>query len=135
MTMSYYTILRWITISFGILIFSAIALHLLSQSIHISTMNDFAIYLIVIVALVIGIKIYIGLQDITNMIFHHDTLDIEAQRTTIDTDNGVNIINPQHSLETQVISTSTSNALETQIIPTDLPPSYSEYAPPSYTFC
>ena len=125
--------------AFGILIFSAIALHLLSLSIKNSPMNDFAIYsnivIIVIVALVIGMKIYIGLQDITNMIFHHDTLDIEAQRTTIDTDNDVNIINPQHSLETQVISTSTSNALETQIIPTDLPPSYSEYAPPSYNFC
>ena len=123
--------------AFGILIFSAIALHLLSLSIKNSPMNDFAIYsnivIIVIVALVIGMKIYIGLQDITNMIFHHDTLDIEAQRTTIDTDNDVNISNPHSSLETQGIST--SNALDTQIIPTDLPPSYSEYAPPSYTFC
>ena len=123
--------------AFGILIFSAIALHLLSLSIKNSPMNDFAIYsnivIIVIVALVIGLKIYIGLQDITNMIFHHDTLDIEAQRTTIDTDNDVNITNPHSSLETQGIST--SNALDTQIIPTDLPPSYSEYAPPSYTFC
>ena len=124
--------------AFGILIFSAIALHLLSLSIKNSPMNEFAIYsnivIIVIVALVIGMKIYIGLQDITNMIFHHDTLDIEAQRTTIDTDNDVNISNPHSSLETQGISTST-NALDTQIIPTDLPPSYSEYAPPSYTFC
>ena len=123
--------------AFGILIFSAIALHLLSLSIKNSPMNDFAIYsnivIIVIVALVIGLKIYIGLQDITNMIFHHDTLDIEAQRTTIDTDNDVNISNPHSSLETQGIST--SNALDTQIIPTDLPPSYSEYAPPSYNFC
>ena len=123
--------------AFGILIFSAIALHLLSLSIKNSPMNDFAIYsdavLIVIVALIIGMKIYIGLQDITNMIFHHDTLDIEAQRTTIDTDNDVNISNPHSSLETQGIST--SNALDTQIIPTDLPPSYSEYAPPSYNFC
>ena len=123
--------------AFGILIFSAIALHLLSLSIKNSPMNDFAIYsnivIIVIVALVIGLKIYIGLQDITNMIFHHDTLDIEAQRTTIDTDNDVNITNPHSSLETQGIST--SNALDTQIIPTDLPPSYSEYAPPSYNFC
>ena len=123
--------------AFGILIFSAIALHLLSLSIKNSPMNDFAIYsnivIIVIVALVIGMKIYIGLQDITNMIFHHDTLDIEAQRTTIDTDNDVNITNPHSSLETQGIST--SNALDTQIIPTDLPPSYSEYAPPSYNFC
>ena len=134
MTMSYKTILRWITIAFGILIFSAIALHVLSLSIQNSTMNDFAMYLIVvIVALVIGMKIYIGLQDITNMIFHHDTLDIEAQRTTIDTDNDVNISNPHSSLETQGIST--CNNLDTQIIPTDLPPSYSEYAPPSYTFC
>ena len=123
--------------AFGILIFSAIALHLLSLSIKNSPMNEFAIYsnivIIVIVALVIGMKIYIGLQDITNMIFHHDTLDIEAQRTTIDTDNDVNITNPHSSLETQGIST--SNALDTQIIPTDLPPSYSEYAPPSYNFC
>ena len=123
--------------AFGILIFSAIALHLLSLSIKNSPMIDFAIYsnivIIVIVALVIGMKIYIGLQDITNMIFHHDTLDIEAQRTTIDTDNDVNISNPHSSLETQGIST--SNALDTQIIPTDLPPSYSEYAPPSYNFC
>ena len=123
--------------AFGILIFSAIALHLLSLSIKNSPMNDFAIYsnivIIVIVALVIGLKIYIGLQDITNMIFHHDTLDIEAQRTTIDTDNDVNITNPHSSMETQGIST--SNALDTQIIPTDLPPSYSEYAPPSYNFC
>lgn len=123
--------------AFGILIFSAIALHLLSLSIKNSPMNDFAIYsnivIIVIVALVIGMKIYIGLQDITNMIFHHDTLDIEAQRTTIDTDNDVNITNPHSSMETQGIST--SNALDTQIIPTDLPPSYSEYAPPSYNFC
>ena len=123
--------------AFGILIFSAIALHLLSLSIKNSPMNDFAIYsnivIIVIVALVIGMKIYIGLQDITTMIFHHDTLDIEAQRTTIDTDNDVNITNPHRSLETQGIST--SNALDTQIIPTDLPPSYSEYAPPSYNFC
>ena len=124
--------------AFGILIFSAIALHLLSLSIKNSPMIDFAIYsnivIIVIVALVIGMKIYIGLQDITNMIFHHDTLDIEAQRTTIDTDNDGTISNPHSSLETQGISTST-NALDTQIIPTDLPPSYSEYAPPSYTFC
>ena len=123
--------------AFGILIFSAIALYLLSLSIKNSPMNEFAIYsnivIIVIVALVIGLKIYIGLQDITNMIFHHDTLDIEAQRTTIDTDNDVNITNPHSSLETQGIST--SNALDTQIIPTDLPPSYSEYAPPSYNFC
>ena len=123
--------------AFGILIFSAIALHLLSLSIKNSPMNDFAIYsnivIIVIVALVIGMKIYIGLQDITNMIFHHDTLDIEAQRTTIDTDNDGTISNPHSSLETQGIST--SNALDTQIIPTDLPPSYSEYAPPSYNFC
>ena len=123
--------------AFGILIFSAIALHLLSLSIKNSPMIDFAIYsnivIIVIVALVIGMKIYIGLQDITSMIFHHDTLDIEAQRTTIDTDNDVNISNPHSSLETQGIST--SNALDTQIIPTDLPPSYSEYAPPSYNFC
>ena len=122
--------------AFGILIFSAIAL--LSLSIKNPPMKDFAIYsnivIIVIVALVIGIKIYIGLQDITNMIFHHDTLDIEAQRTTIDTDNDVNISNPHSSLETQGISTST-NALDTQIIPTDLPPSYSECAPPSYNFC
>ena len=78
-------------------------------------------------------KIYIGLQDITNMIFHHDTLDIEAKRTTIDTDNDVNITNPHSNMETQGIST--SNALDTQIIPTDLPPSYSECAPPSYNFC
>ena len=124
--------------AFGILIFSAIALHLLSLSIKNSPMNDFAIYsnivIIVIVALVIGMKIYIGLQDITNMIFHHDTLDIEAKRTTIDTDNDGTISNPHSSLETQGISTST-NALDTQIIPTDLPPSYSEYAPPSYNFC
>ena len=88
--------------AFGILIFSAIALHLLSLSIKNSPMNDFAIYsnivIIVIVALVIGMKIYIGLQDITNMIFHHDTLDIEAQ-TTNDTDNEVNIINPQHIID------------------------------------
>ena len=123
--------------AFGILIFSAIALHLLSLSIKNSPMNDFAIYsnivIIVIVALVIGMKIYIGLQDITNMIFHHDTLDIEAKRTTIDTDNDGTISNPHSSLETQGIST--SNALDTQIIPTDLPPSYSEYAPPSYNFC
>ena len=123
--------------AFGILIFSAIALHLLSLSIKNSPMIDFAIYsnivIIVIVALVIGMKIYIGLQDITNMIFHHDTLDIEAQRTTIDTDNDGTISNPHSSLETQGIST--SNALDTQIIPTDLPPSYSEYAPPSYNFC
>ena len=123
--------------AFGILIFSAIALHLLSLSIKNSPMNDFAIYsnivIIVIVALVIGLKIYIGLQDITNMIFHHDTLDIEAKRTTIDTDNDGTISNPHSSLETQGIST--SNALDTQIIPTDLPPSYSEYAPPSYNFC
>ena len=122
--------------AFGILIFSAIAL--LSLSIKNPPMKDFAIYsnivIIVIVALVIGMKIYIGLQDITNMIFHHDTLDIEAQRTTIDTDNDVNISNPHSSLETQGISTST-NALDTQIIPTDLPPSYSECAPPSYNFC
>ena len=121
--------------AFGILIFSAIAL--LSLSIKNPPMKDFAIYsnivIIVIVALVIGMKIYIGLQDITNMIFHHDTLDIEAQRTTIDTDNDVNISNPHSSLETQGIST--CNNLDTQIIPTDLPPSYSEYAPPSYTFC
>ena len=120
--------------AFGILIFSAIAL--LSLSIKNPPMKDFAIYsnivIIVIVALVIGMKIYIGLQDITNMIFHHDTLDIEAQTTNY-TDNEVNIINPHHGLETQGIST--SNALDTQIIPTDLPPSYSEYAPPSYTFC
>ena len=124
--------------AFGILIFSAIALHLLSLSIKNSPMIDFAIYsnivIIVIVALVIGMKIYIGLQDITNMIFHHDTLDIEAQRTTIDTDNDGTISNPHSSLETQGISTST-NALDTQIIPTDLPPSYSECAPPSYNFC
>ena len=121
--------------AFGILIFSAIAL--LSLSIKNPPMKDFAIYsnivIIVIVALVIGMKIYIGLQDITNMIFHHDTLDIEAQRTTIDTDNDVNISNPHSSLETQGIST--CNNLDTQIIPTDLPPSYSEYAPPSYNFC
>ena len=94
--------------AFGILIFSAIAL--LSLSIKNPPMKDFAIYsnivIIVIVALVIGMKIYIGLQDITNMIFHHDTLDIEAQRTTIDTDNEVNNSNPHHRLETQVISTS-----------------------------
>ena len=124
--------------AFGILIFSAIALHLLSLSIKNSPMIDFAIYsnivIIVIVALVIGMKIYIGLQDITNMIFHHDTLDIEAKRTTIDTDNDGTISNPHSSLETQGISTST-NALDTQIIPTDLPPSYSECAPPSYNFC
>ena len=121
--------------AFGILIFSAIAL--LSLSIKNPPMKDFAIYsnivIIVIVALVIGMKIYIGLQDITNMIFHHDNLDIEAQRTTIDTDNDVNISNPHSSLETQGIST--CNNLDTQIIPTDLPPSYSEYAPPSYNFC
>ena len=114
--------------AFGILIFSAIALHLLSLSIKNSPMNEFAIYsnivIIVIVALVIGMKIYIGLQDITNMIFHHDTLDIEAQRTTIDTD-----LPPSYS----------EYALENQIS-LHFPPSFSEcvttkipdYPPPSY---
>ena len=71
----------------GILIFSAIALHVLSLSIQNSTINNFAIYLIVvIVALVIGMKIYIG-------------LDIEAQ-TTNDTDNEVNNSNPHQILTT-----------------------------------
>ena len=88
---------------------------------------------LLIVILVIGSAIVVMIKILRRCAYPNapdnngDTLDIEAQ-TTINT---VNISNPHHSMGTQLIS----NPLDTQILPTDLPPSYSECALPSYTFC